>query len=65
MLLNVLKRVLDEGSPLIFEAGVNPKANEEGIRGMGHHYLTLKPKKVKTYRKYVRSFEWKKHFNSG
>jgi transposase len=56
MLLNVVKRVLEKGSLLIFDAGANTKGNKKRIRGVKHHYLTRKPKKVKTYRKYVRLF---------
>lgn len=55
-LLNVTSRVLEENSLLIFDAGANSKSNKELIRKMDFHYLTLKPKKVKTYRKYVRLF---------
>jgi transposase len=56
MLLNVAERVLEEGSLLIFDAGANSKGNKKRIREMKHHYLTLKPKKVKTYKKYIQSF---------
>jgi transposase len=55
-LLNVVKRVLKKGSLLIFDAGANTKTNKERIRKMKHHYLTLKAKKVKTYKRYIQSF---------
>jgi transposase len=55
-LLNVTSRVLEENSLLIFDAGANSKANKKRIRKMGFHYLTLKPKKVKTYKRYVHIF---------
>ncbi len=55
-LLNVAKRVLEKGSLLIFDAGANSRANKLRVREAGLNYLTLKPKKVKTYRKYVESF---------
>lgn len=56
MLLNVAKRVLEPGSLLMFDAGANSRENKGRIRGMGHHYLTLKPKKITTYKKHVRIF---------
>ena len=56
MLLNVAKRVLEPGSLIIFDAGANTKENKGRIRDMGHHYLTLKPKKVTVYKKHVKIF---------
>jgi transposase len=58
-LLSVTKRVLEKGSLLIFDAGANSRPNKRKVRKAELHYLTLKPKKVKTYRKYVEKF-WKK-----
>jgi len=57
-LLNVAKRFLEKGSLLIFDTGANSKTNKERIRKMKHHYLTLKAKKVKTYKRLIQSF-WK------
>ena len=57
-LLNVAGRVLDKGSLLIFDAGANSRANKERVVRSGFNYLTLKPKKVRTYKRYVRNF-WK------
>ncbi|MFQ6617940.1 MAG: hypothetical protein ACE5QV_04545 [Fidelibacterota bacterium] len=64
LLLNVIKRVLDRNSLLIFDAGANSKTNKERIGELGFHYLTLKPKKVRTYKKYVQLFsrEAPQHF---
>jgi transposase len=55
-LLNVAKRVLEEGSLLIFDAGANSRANKRRVRSLGFNYLTLKPKKARTYRRYVEGF---------
>ncbi len=57
-LLNVAKHVLMKGSLLIFDTGANSKTNKERILKMEHHYLTLKAKKVKTYKRLIQSF-WK------
>lgn len=58
LLLSIAGRVLEKGSLLIFDAGANSKANKKRIRRLEFHYLTLKPKKLKSYRKHVRSFPW-------
>ena len=55
-LLNVARRVLEKGSLLIFDAGANSRANKRRVLEAGFNYLTLKPKKVKTYRRYVEKF---------
>jgi len=55
-LLSVAGRVLEKGSLLIFDAGANSLANKERVVKLGFNYLTLKPKKVKTYRRYTRNF---------
>ena len=59
-MLKIASKVLPENSLLIFDAGANTKANRKKIREMKHHFLTLKAKKVKTYKKYVKFF--KKNF---
>jgi len=55
-MLKVISKVIPKNSLLIFDAGANTKANKERIRKLHYHYLTLKPKKVKTYKKYIREF---------
>jgi len=55
-MLKIVSNVLPENSLLIFDAGANTKKNKQKIRGMGYHYLTLMPKKVKKYKEYVRFF---------
>ncbi len=57
-MLSVAGRVLDKGSLLIFDARANSKANKERVVKLGFDYLTLKPKKVRTYKRYTRNF-WK------
>ena len=55
-MLKVIKKVLPKGSLLMFDAGANTKTNKEKIRSMKHHYLTLKPKKVGPYKKFIAYF---------
>jgi len=55
-ILKIIKKVLTVGSLLIFDAGANTKANKKTIRDMNHHYLTLKPKKVGPYKKFIQYF---------
>jgi len=57
-LLNIAGRVLEEGSLLIFDAGANSRTNKQRVVRSGFNYLTLKPKKVRTYKRYVKNF-WK------
>jgi len=56
-MLKVIPSVIPKGSLLIFDSGANTKSNKRRIRELGFHYLTLKAKKVKTYRKYVEYFK--------
>ena len=55
-LLNLVGRVLEKGSHLIFDAGANTWKTRERIRGMKHHYLTLKRTKTGTYKWLIQSF---------
>jgi transposase len=54
---NVVKRILQEGSLLIFDCGANTIANKAQIVKDRFEYLTLKPKKVGVYRKYIAMFK--------
>ena len=56
-LLELCAKVLEPGSLLIFDCGGNTRENKAKVVERGFHYLTLKPKKVKTYRRYVQSFD--------
>jgi len=56
-ILKIIRKVLPKGSLLIFDAGANTKGNKKTIRGMNNHYLTLKPKKVGPYKKFIEYFK--------
>jgi len=56
-MLKISKKVLDEGSVLVFDCGGNSKKNKGKIRKLKYHYLTLRPKKQKTYKKYIELFK--------
>jgi len=56
-MLNTVKKILDEKSLLVFDCGGNTKKNKERIRKLLFHYLTLKAKKKKTYKKYIQIFK--------
>lgn len=58
-ILNLVPKVIPKASLLIFDAGANSKVNKEKIRKMGYHYLTLKAKQVKTYKKHINYFRGK------
>ena len=60
-MLKIVSKVLPENSLLIFDAGANTRTNKKKIRDMSNHYLSLKAKKVKVYRKYMEYF--KKNFD--
>jgi len=53
IMLKTAKYVLEENSVLIFDCGANTKKNKELVRKGGHHYLTLRAKKVGPYKKLV------------
>ncbi len=53
----IVRRIMESGSLLIFDCGANTKANKEKIVADGFHYLTLKPKKVSTYKRYIIEFK--------
>ena len=52
----VVKRVMQKGSLLIFDCGANTKDNKKNITDDGYEYLTLRPKHVGTYKKYLDAF---------
>jgi transposase len=49
-MLRAVEAVMPEGTLLIFDCGANTKTNKEAIREKGHHYLTLKAKKIGPYK---------------
>ena len=56
-MLKTVKHLLKEGSLLIFDCGGNTEKNKEKIKKLKFNYLTLKPKKKKTYKKYIEIFK--------
>jgi transposase len=57
-MLKVSMRILENGSLLMFDCGANTPAVKDTIReGKRFHYLTLKPKKVGTYKRHITGFE--------
>ena len=57
---NVVKKVLEKNSLLIFDCGGNTRENKRMIMKNGYNYLTLKAKHKKTYKKYDRLFQQRK-----
>lgn len=55
-MLKMVKHLLKEDSMLIFDCGGNTELNKKKIRKSKFHYLTLKPKKGKTYKKYIETY---------
>ena len=56
-MLKMVKHLLKEGSMLIFDCGGNTEKNKKKVIKSKFNYLTLKPKKKKTYKKYIEDFE--------
>ena len=54
--INIVKKVIPKNSTLIFDSGGNTKRNKERIRSLDHHYLTVKPKKVRSYKRAISFF---------
>jgi len=55
-MLKLVSKILPMDSLLIFDTGANTKKNRQKIRGLKYHYLTLRPKKVGIYKKYIKFF---------
>ena len=56
-MLKTVKKILDEKSVLIFDCGGNTKDNKKKVRDLKFHYLTLKAKNRKAYKKYIQIFK--------
>jgi len=56
-MLNIVPKVTAEGSLLMFDCGGNSPKVKDKIIGMKRNYLTLKAKKVGTYKKYILEFD--------
>ena len=57
IMLKIIPKVIPKNSLLIYDAGANTKNNKKKIRKLEYHYLSRKPKKVKTYKKYISYFK--------
>ena len=55
-MLRICTKILDKGSLLMFDCGANTPKVKDTIVGSNLHYLTLKPKKVGTYRSLIKDF---------
>ena len=55
-MLKLVSKILPIGSLLIFDTGANTKKNRKIIRSLKYHFLTLRPKKVGTYKRYISFF---------
>lgn len=56
-MLKTVRKILDEESVLVFDCGGNTRENKMKVRKLKFHYLTLKAKKKKTYKKYMQIFK--------
>ena len=56
-MLKMVKHLLKEDSILIFDCGGNTEQNKGKVRRLKFNYLTLKPKKKKTYKKFIGIFK--------
>jgi transposase len=56
-MLRISTRILEPGSLLIFDCGANTPTVKDKIQNNGFNYLTLKVKKVGTYRRHIKDFE--------
>jgi len=55
-MIDLVGKVVPKGALLIFDAGANTLKNKMKIRSLQYHYLTLRPKKVGPYKKYIDYF---------
>lgn len=55
-ILKIVSGVIPQNSLLIFDAGANSTETKSKINRLGYNYLTLKPKKVGTYKKHIQYF---------
>ena len=56
-MLRVCIKILEKDSLLMFDCGANTPTVKDTIRDNNLNYLTLKPKKVGTYKKHIKDFE--------
>ena len=55
-MIDLVSKVIPKGALLIFDAGANTLKNKLKIRSKKYHYLTLRPKKIGPYKKYIDFF---------
>jgi transposase len=56
-IFRLVSAILEEGSLLIFDTGANTQKNKQKIRKKKFNFLTLRAKKVESYRKYLTFFK--------
>ena len=56
-MLKVCTKILDKGSLLMFDCGANTPKVKDTIVENCLHYLTLKTKKVSTYKNFIKDFD--------
>ncbi len=56
-MLKICTKILDKGSLLMFDCGANTPKVKDTIVKNGLNYLTLKPKKVGTYKNLIKDFD--------
>ena len=56
-MLKIIPKVIPEWSLLIFDAGANTTKNKEKIFDLKYHYLTLKAKRVGSYKNHIIFFQ--------
>lgn len=56
-MLKTCEAVVEKNSLLIFDCGGNTKDNKKDVRTKKYHYLTLKPKKVSVYKKFIEQYK--------
>ncbi len=56
-MLKVSLRILEKGSLIMFDCGGNSPWVKDKIISNGYNYLTLKAKKVRTYKNHIKNFE--------
>ena len=56
-IFRLVSMIISEGSLLIFDTGANTLENKQKIREKKFHFLTLKAKRVESYRKYLNFFQ--------
>ncbi len=55
-IFRLIAAILQKGSLLIFDTGANTEDNKQKIREKDFHFLTLRAKRVESYRKYLAFF---------